>query len=99
MCLSECQTQSVFKNGCLPAGAVLINQNHAYGDLFMPIDSTELRLLEAIDGNRNIGVIATKSLPSSQKKPQRDIARAFFEHPWWYDQVVFDVSRKSGSGL
>ena len=78
----------------LPPGAagVLINQTHAYRDLIMPIDSTEKRLFDAIDGSRSIGGIMERALPSSQTKTQTDTARSFFEKLWWYDQVVFDAS-------
>jgi SAM-dependent methyltransferase len=78
----------------LPPGAagVLINQTHAYRDLFMPIDSTEKRLFDAIDGNCSIGGIVEKTLPSAQTKSQLDMAHTFFEKLWWYDQVVFDAS-------
>ena len=81
----------------LPQGAagVLINQTHTYRDLYMPIDSTEKLLFDAIDGNSSIGDIV-KTLPSSQKKVQPDMARAFFERLWWYDQVVFDTSPFTG---
>src|SRR5271154_1018009 len=43
----------------LPAGAaaVLINQTHTYRDLFLPIESTEKSLFDAIDGVRTIGDI------------------------------------------
>jgi len=75
------------------AAGVLINQTHAYRDLFIPIDSTEKRLFDAIDGSRSIGGIVEKTLPSSQTKSQLDLARTFFEKLWWYDQVVFDASR------
>jgi hypothetical protein len=79
----------------LPAGAaaVLINQSHTYTDLFMPIDLTEKRLFDAIDGNQCIGEIVESTFPSSQRKTQLEIARAFFEQLWCYDQVVFDASR------
>lgn len=79
----------------LPPGAagVLINQTHAYRDLIIPIDSTEKRLFDAIDGNCSIADIVERTLPSSQAKSQLDIARTFFEKLWWYDQVVFDASR------
>jgi hypothetical protein len=79
----------------LPPGsaAVLINQTHTYRDLFMPIDSTEKRLLDAIDGNCSIGDIVERTLSSSRKKSKLDMARTFFERLWWYDQVVFDVSQ------
>jgi SAM-dependent methyltransferase len=79
----------------LPSGAaaVLINQSHTYTDLFLPIDSTEKRLLDATDGSRCIAEIAESAMSSSHQKTQLDIARAFFERLWWYDQVVFDASR------
>jgi SAM-dependent methyltransferase len=78
----------------LPVGAaaVLINQTHTYRDIYLPIDSTEERLFDAIDGNSSIGNILEKTLPSSQKSGQLDMARSFFESLWWYDQVVFDTS-------
>jgi SAM-dependent methyltransferase len=77
----------------LPPGAagVLINQTHAYADLIMPIDSTEKRLFDAIDGRRHIGAIVEGA--SSQTKARLDVAATFFENLWWYDQVVFDASR------
>jgi hypothetical protein len=78
----------------LPPGAagVLINQTHAYRDLIMPIDSTEKRWFDAIDGSSSIGSIVERTLPSSQTKSQLDMARTFFEKLWWYDQVVFGAS-------
>jgi SAM-dependent methyltransferase len=71
----------------LPSGAaaVLINRTHTYRDLFMPIDSTEKRSFDAIDGKRTLGEIA-------REQRQSDTARALFERLWWYDQVVFDAS-------
>ena len=79
----------------LPRGAagVLINRTHAYRDLIMPVDSTEKRLFDAIDGSCSIGGIVERTLPSAQTKSQLDMARTFFEKLWWYDQVVFDASR------
>jgi hypothetical protein len=78
----------------LPPGAagVLINPTHAYRDLIMPIDPTEKSWFDAIDGNRGIGGIVERTLPSSTAKPQLDVARTFFEKLWRYDQVVFDAS-------
>jgi SAM-dependent methyltransferase len=73
--------------------AVLINQNHTYTDLLMPVDATEKRLFDAIDGNRSIGDILEATLPSSRVQGQLDDARTFFERLWWHDQVVFDASR------
>jgi SAM-dependent methyltransferase len=80
------------------AAAVLINQNHTYTDLFMPIDSTEKCLFDAIDGKCSIGDIVERTLPP-QKKSQFDMVRKFFEQLWWYDQVVFDASHPEGIPL
>jgi SAM-dependent methyltransferase len=80
------------------AGSVLINQTHAYRDLFMPIDSTEKGLFDAMDGNDSIGGIVERTLPASQTQSQLDVARSFFERLWWYDQVVFDASRCHARG-
>jgi SAM-dependent methyltransferase len=73
------------------AAAVLINRSHTYTDLVMPIDSTEKGWFDAIDGNRRIGDIVEGTLPSSPGRPPLDVARAFFERLWWYDQVVFET--------
>src|SRR5262249_8389136 len=60
----------------LPPGAasVLINQTHAYRDLFMPIDSTEKGLFDAIDGDSSIGGIVERTVPSSQRKAHLEMA-------------------------
>jgi SAM-dependent methyltransferase len=71
------------------AAAVLINQTHTYKDLFMPIDSAEKCLFDAIDGNLCIGDIVEYSL--------QEMARCFFERLWQHDQVVFDASRSARS--
>ncbi|MGO9932220.1 MAG: class I SAM-dependent methyltransferase [Steroidobacteraceae bacterium] len=72
----------------LPPGAVavLINQNHTFRDLYLPIDAQQKTLFDAIDGKRSISEIA----------PQialRDAARLLFEKLWRYDQIVLDASR------
>jgi SAM-dependent methyltransferase len=67
------------------AAAVLINRNHSYTDLFLPIDAREKRLFDAIDGESTIAEItASQDLETS---------RTCFERLWWHDQVVFDTSR------
>ena len=72
----------------LPGGpvAVLINRNHSYTDLYLPIDARSERLLDAIDGRRTIAEIA-RVLHEEQGR-----ARAFFEQLVRWDQAVFDVS-------
>jgi SAM-dependent methyltransferase len=69
----------------LPPGAtaVLINRNHTYTDLYLPIDAAQERLLNAIDGERTIVQIGGAD---------RESARAFFEQLWRWDQIVFDTS-------
>jgi SAM-dependent methyltransferase len=71
----------------LPAGAtaVLINRSHAFTDLYLPIDARQERLLQASDGTRTIAEIC-------RNRGERDLARAFFEQLWLWDQVVFDQS-------
>lgn len=75
------------------AAAVLINQTHSYRDLYLPIDSKEKGLFDAVDGTRSIGDILERTSTSSPEESGIDAARAFFERLWWYDQVAFDTSR------
>ncbi|HEY6325952.1 MAG TPA: hypothetical protein VIW73_05475, partial [Candidatus Cybelea sp.] len=77
----------------LPAGAsaVLINRNHTFTDLYLPIDARRERLLEAIDGRRKISDIG-------RAMADRELARDFFQTLWRWDQVVFDAARP-GVGL
>jgi hypothetical protein len=76
------------------AAAMLINQSHTYPDIVLPIDAAEKRLLDAIDGQRSIAEILDKT--SAGRGRHKKHARIFFERLWWYDQVVFDASRKTG---
>jgi SAM-dependent methyltransferase len=73
------------------AAAVLINRSHTYTDLYLPIDKDEMLLLEAIDGRRTIAAIVRSKWVRGQPWER---ARSFFERLWWYDQVVFDMSRQ-----
>ncbi len=72
----------------LPPGAVavLINRNHTYTDLYLPIDARRERLLAAIDGRRTTAEICGEG-------GDRSLARGFFQQLWRWDQVVFDTSR------
>lgn len=70
--------------------AVLINRNHTYTDLYLPVDAQQKKLFDAIDGERTIGEIA----PEHAHRPT---ARAFFQQLWCYDQVVFDTAPSKGS--
>jgi SAM-dependent methyltransferase len=72
----------------LPKGAVavLINRNHNYTDLYLPIDTRQARLLAAVDGERTIAEICPE-------RGDRSLARAFFQQLWRWDQVVFNTSR------
>ncbi len=75
------------------AAAVLINQSHTYTDLYLPIDSTEKLMFEAVDGTGSIGDIMKRNLSSSSKKTALGIARSLFKRLWLYDQVVLDASQ------
>lgn len=82
---------TVVRDG-LPEGAsaVLINRNHSYSDLYMPVTVQQEEMVEAIDGERTIAEICSTQVNANR-------ARAFFEQLWRWDQVVFDTTRASGS--
>jgi SAM-dependent methyltransferase len=65
--------------------AVLINRSHSYTDIVLPIDARELALLDAIDGHRSLGELASGG---AQSQP----AARFFERLHDHDQIVFDAS-------
>jgi SAM-dependent methyltransferase len=67
------------------AAAVLINRNHTYTDLYLPIDARQEQLLAAIDGERTIAAICREGC-------DRSFARDFFQELWRWDQVVFNTS-------
>ncbi|HEY6449963.1 MAG TPA: class I SAM-dependent methyltransferase [Candidatus Cybelea sp.] len=67
------------------ATAILINRNHTYTDLYLPIDARQERLLNRIDGEHTIAQI-------NRDENDRDFARAFFLQLWRWDQVVLDTS-------
>ncbi len=67
------------------AAAVLINRNHSFTDIYLPIDAEEKALFDEIDDRRSIGeIVGSDAL--------RPVARSLFERLWQYDQVVFDLS-------
>ena len=74
----------------LPEGAtaVLINQNHIYTDIYLPIDAREKQIFEAINGRYTIGNII-HSTAAGMSEPQ---VHLFFERLWRYDQVVFETA-------
>ena len=68
------------------ASAVLINRNHTYTDLYLPIDAPRERFLSVINGKRTIGEIC-------RARGNESLARTFFQELYRWDQVVFDTSR------
>jgi hypothetical protein len=70
---------------------VLINPAHRFTDLIFPINSSENRLLGAIDGKRTIAEIL--DFVAMEGNNGRRAAPGFFERLWQYDQIVFDASR------
>jgi len=72
------------------AAAVLINRNHTFTDLYLPVDARQERLLGAVDGTRTIAEIC-------REPAERKLARIFFQQLWRWDQVVFDTSRGVGA--
>ena len=71
------------------AAAVVLNKSHSYTDIYLPLDTHQKTLFDAVDGKRTIGEIAPQAA-------ERHAARVMFEGLWWYDQIVFDTSRPSG---
>ena len=71
----------------LPPGvaAILVNRAHTQTDIWLPIRRHEMKLLQAIDGQRKIGDMLANDT-------DRDAARSLFERLWWHDQVVFVVT-------
>jgi SAM-dependent methyltransferase len=70
----------------LPKGAVavLINRNHTFTDLYLPIDMRQARLLDGIDGKSTIEEIC-------RERGEHGLARVFFEQLWRWDQVIFNT--------
>ena len=91
------ETISVKKQ--LPPGAVavLINQSHTCTDLFLPINTEEERLVEGINDKRTIAEILRDAATTKGNQLHLEQVRTFFERLWWYDQVVFDASKKISS--
>jgi SAM-dependent methyltransferase len=81
------------------AAAVLINRSHTFRDLYLPIDTTEKSLFDGVDGNRSIGEIVEDRFPAPCSESILDRSRGFFERLWWYDQVVFDISKRATGHL
>jgi SAM-dependent methyltransferase len=82
----------------LPAGAaaVLLNRAHDYQDLFLPIDSEQLQLYEAIDGKTAITGLLERIAGRKEAPGLYERARRFFMQLWFYDQVVFNASIGGG---
>jgi SAM-dependent methyltransferase len=76
----------------LPAGAsaVLINRDHRYTDLYLPVDAAQEQWIEAIDAQRTIAQIAGS-------ESDRARARDFFQTLWRWDQIVLDISKAQGA--
>jgi SAM-dependent methyltransferase len=79
----------------LPTGAVavLINPMHRHTDIFLPIDASEERLLNAIDGSRPIKDVLSIAANDPQHDGSQDNALEFIERLWRYDQILFDASK------
>jgi hypothetical protein len=75
---------------------VLINRGHGDPDLVLPVDVDEMRLFQAINGRRTIDEIIQRISKTGARNlhPLHDQARSLFERLWWYDQIVFDTTRK-----
>jgi hypothetical protein len=71
----------------IPAGAaaVLINQSHAFEDLFLVLRRIDRKMFERIDGRRSIAQIAADADANDAGR-----VRELFESLWRYDHVVFE---------
>ncbi|HTU80719.1 MAG TPA: class I SAM-dependent methyltransferase [Candidatus Acidoferrales bacterium] len=67
------------------AAAVLLNRNHTYRDLYLPIDAEQARLFDGIDGVRTIGELGRQRSAGAQ-------VQEFFRRLWEWDQIVVDTS-------
>jgi hypothetical protein len=67
---------------------VLLNRSHPFHDLILVLDADDKQLFDRIDGRRSLGEI-TGHAPETQSGR----ARTLFERLWWYDQVIFDISK------
>jgi SAM-dependent methyltransferase len=74
------------------AAAVLINRNHTFNDLYLPIDAVQERLLRGIDSKRTIAQICGTAIDP-------EFARTSFQKFWRWDQVVFDASAPGSSPI
>jgi hypothetical protein len=79
----------------LPAGAVavLLNPMHTHTDIILPIDESEERLLEAIDGSRSFSNIFQLIADDLQDDASQHRAFEYFQQLWRHDQIVLDASR------
>ncbi len=71
----------------LPSGiaTILVNRSHSQTDICLPLRCDELRLFEAVDGERRIGEML-------ESQAEYGKARSLFERLWLHDQVVFDAA-------
>jgi SAM-dependent methyltransferase len=70
------------------SAAVLINRAHTYPDLALPIDASQERTFDAIDGNRSIDQILRGAAGVGGDAQ----VRRFIAQLWEYDQIVFDAT-------
>ncbi len=77
------------------AAAVLINQAHTDTDIFLPINSDEKEVLDAIDGLRSIRqtIDQIKSIHPANRLLEMKQIQNLFSRLWNYDQVVFNTSQ------
>ena len=80
-----CVTERLSKG----AAGVLINRLHTFNDIYLPISAAEKSIYEAIDGKRSINELA------AGQPAKKELARSFFKRLYLYDQVVFDISRRT----
>jgi SAM-dependent methyltransferase len=80
------------------AAALLINPAHTDTDLVLPIDSSELRIVNAIDGARCIGDILDDTAHNADRSQHFQTGRRLFERLWLHDQIVVDAASATYGG-
>lgn len=85
---------SIIVQDNLPAGAdaVIINQQHTFPDLVLPVDKSQLQIFETIDGLSTMGEIISSLSYAGNNLRIKSSMRIFFQQLWNYDHVVFDTS-------
>ncbi|MGI9402129.1 MAG: hypothetical protein ACR2O0_12795, partial [Rhizobiaceae bacterium] len=68
------------------AAAVLINRAHTQRDIYLPINSIQRKVFDAIDNHRSAAQLAEIA--------DDETVRILLMRLWWYDQIIIDASQQ-----